>query len=73
MNDARFSRDAILTAMTTAGLEKPVAMICRARDNHVYYDLVAGPNGQRIRERVPVDSDEDVFQAAIDRLAAHQT
>jgi hypothetical protein len=65
----RYSRDAIIAAMTEAGLERPIAMICRARDNAVYYDLVAGLPAHRLRERVPIDGDEAAFTAAIDRLA----
>lgn len=71
-DEPRFSRDAIITAMTEAGLQKPVAQICRARDNRVYYDLIAGASGQRRRERVPVEAKEDAFRAAIDRLATTQ-
>jgi hypothetical protein len=66
----KFQREAILLAMTEAGLVKPLAQICRARDNRVYYDLVAGDPGNRRRERLPVDADEDEFRAAIDTLAA---
>jgi hypothetical protein len=66
--EPRFSREAILTAMTAAGLVKPLAQICRARDNTVNYDLVAGPPNDRRRERVPVSADEDEFMAAIDKL-----
>lgn len=68
-SEPRFSRDAILAAMTSAGLIRPVAMICRARDNAVYYDLISGEIGERRRERVPVSASEDEFRAAIDRLS----